>query len=135
MPPMPKPELPKPVDRSHQKMVDLDNDKQVEPPPDAKYLAQKNNRAEVETRATDTNLQKAQKGTGLGGAVQPRGHAGRRRQGEDRRARGPEVGAGSQGARGHAAREPELSQPETPEPQKPKSLLALRDAPRRARTS
>src|SRR4051794_2375809 len=62
MPPMPKPEIPKPVDRSPQKMVDLDNDKQVEPPPDAKFLAQKNNRAEVETRATDTNLQKAQQG-------------------------------------------------------------------------
>ena len=43
-------------------MVDLDNDKEVEPPPDAKYLAQKNNRADQETRAKDTNLQKAQKG-------------------------------------------------------------------------
>jgi len=59
MPPMPKPEP-----KAHQKVVDLDNEKEVEPPPDAKYLAEKNNRADVETRATDTNLQKAQKGEG-----------------------------------------------------------------------
>jgi TonB family protein len=59
MPPMPKPER-----KDHEKMVDLDNDKKVEPPPDAKYLAQDNNRAAVETRAKDTNLQKAQKGEG-----------------------------------------------------------------------
>src|SRR5262249_14805796 len=39
--------------------------KDVEPPPDAKYLAQKNNRADVETRARDTNLQKAQQGKGV----------------------------------------------------------------------
>jgi TonB family protein len=51
--------------QSHQKIVDLDNDKDIPPPPDAQYLAQKNNRAEVETRATDTNLDKAQKGAGV----------------------------------------------------------------------
>jgi TonB family protein len=63
MPPMPPPPPPPPPERkAHEKLVDLDNDKQVEPPPDAKYLAQKNNRAEVETRATDTNLEKNQKG-------------------------------------------------------------------------
>ncbi|HVZ75147.1 MAG TPA: TonB family protein [Polyangia bacterium] len=63
LPPMPPPEPPKPPEpRSHEKMVDLDNEKDVPPPPDAKFLAQKNNRAEVETRATETNLQKAQKG-------------------------------------------------------------------------
>jgi TonB family protein len=70
--PLPKPEPepeapppPKPEERrAHEKMVDLDNDKEVEPPPDAKYLAQKNNRAEQETRAKDTNLEKAQKGEG-----------------------------------------------------------------------
>ena len=45
----------KPERKAHEKMVDLDNDKEVEPPPDAKYLAQKNNRADQETRATDTN--------------------------------------------------------------------------------
>jgi len=57
-PPPPKPEQRK----THQKIVDLDNEKEVEPPPDAQYLAQKNNRADQETRAKDTNLQKAQKG-------------------------------------------------------------------------
>ena len=31
---------------AHEKIVDLDNDKEFQPPPDAKYLAQKNNRAE-----------------------------------------------------------------------------------------
>ena len=58
------PPLP-PMPQSHQKIVDLDNDKDIPPPPDAQYLAQKNNRAEVETRATDTNLEKAQKGAGV----------------------------------------------------------------------
>ena len=64
LPPMPKPEPPPPAPppKAHEKMVDLDNDKEVEAPPDAKYLAQKNNRAEVETRATDTNLEREQKG-------------------------------------------------------------------------
>jgi TonB family protein len=57
------PPLP-PMPQSHQKIVDLDNDKDIPPPPDAQYLAQKNNRAAVETRATDTNLEKAQKGEG-----------------------------------------------------------------------
>jgi len=60
LPPMPKPER-----REHEKMVDLDNDKDIEAPPDAKYLAQKNNRADEETRAKDTNLQKAQQGEGV----------------------------------------------------------------------
>ena len=55
---------PPPERKGHEKMVDLDNDKDVPPPPDAKYLAQKNNRAEVETRAQDTNMVKAQKGEG-----------------------------------------------------------------------
>ncbi|HVZ90005.1 MAG TPA: TonB C-terminal domain-containing protein, partial [Polyangia bacterium] len=59
---MPPPPPPPPPPKAHEKMVDLDNDKNIPPPPDAKYLAQKNNRAEVETRATDTNLLKAQKG-------------------------------------------------------------------------
>src|SRR5882672_3184136 len=67
MPPMPEqappPPPPPPERKQHEKMVDLDSDKEVEPPKDAKFLAQKNNRAEVETRATDTNLEKAQKGT------------------------------------------------------------------------
>src|SRR6188768_2257097 len=35
--PPPKP-APKPEQRAHQKLVDLDNEKEVEPPPDAKYL-------------------------------------------------------------------------------------------------
>lgn len=73
LPPLPEPkpeeekkpeEPPRPVPerRPNQKMVDLDMGQEVEPPPDAKYLAQKNNRAEVETRATDTNLERAQQG-------------------------------------------------------------------------
>lgn len=63
LPPMPEsPPPPPPERKDHEKMVDLDNDKDVPPPPDAKFLAQKNNRAAVETRATETNLDKAQKG-------------------------------------------------------------------------
>jgi|SRR5579871_2075729 len=60
MPPMPPP--PPPEHKGHEKIVDLDNNKDIPPPPDAKYLAQKNNRAEVETRARDTNMVADQKG-------------------------------------------------------------------------
>ena len=45
------PPPPPPERKAHEKMVDLDNDKDVPPPPDAKFLAQKNNRVAVETRA------------------------------------------------------------------------------------
>jgi TonB family protein len=134
LPPMPQeppPPIPKPEDRAHQKMVDLDNDKEVEPPPDAKFLAQKNNRAAVETRATDTNLEKAQKGNE--GSTAPSNRS------------DPEIGddkakiaqlEDQKSALGRKAPDvtphvdPELSQPEPPPPT-PKSLLALRDAPRR----
>jgi TonB family protein len=133
MPPMPKeeppPPIPKPEPRAHEKMVDLDNDKEVEPPPDAKYLAQKNNRTEVETRATDTNLDKAQKG---GEQSSPS-----ERQDEkvgDDKAKIAQL-ADEKSALGRKAPEvtphinPELSE-EQPTPT-PKSLLALRDAARR----
>src|SRR4051794_2707943 len=43
LPPMPPP--PKPERRAHEKIVELDDeDKKVEPPPDAKYLAQHNSK-------------------------------------------------------------------------------------------
>lgn len=72
LPPMPEsPPQPQPQPKMHEKIVDLDNDKEVEPPPDAKYLAQKNNRAEVETRDTQTNLDRNQKGGE--GSQQPEG--------------------------------------------------------------
>ena len=58
----PPPPPPPKVERQHEKMVDLDMGKEVEPPPEAKYLAEKNNRAEVETRAERTNLEREQKG-------------------------------------------------------------------------
>lgn len=69
-PPEPTPETPPEAaqprppepEKRNRKSVDLDNDKEVEPPPDAKYLAQKNNRTDVETRAADTNLEREQKG-------------------------------------------------------------------------
>ncbi|HET6146184.1 MAG TPA: energy transducer TonB [Polyangia bacterium] len=133
MPPMPQeaPPIPKPQDRAHQKMVDLDNDKEVEPPPDAKFLAQKNNRAEVETRAADTNLEKARKGTE--GSAAPS----ERQQPEigDDKAKIAELDD-QKSALGRKAPDvtphvdPELSQPDPP-PAAPRSLLALRDAPRR----
>src|SRR6185312_13196620 len=63
LPAMPPPPPPPPPERkSHEKMVDVDTDKEVPPPPDAKFLAEKNNRVEHETRAEDTNLLKNQKG-------------------------------------------------------------------------
>lgn len=53
---------PPPPEKKREKVVNLDNEKDVDPPPDAKYLAQKNNRAEQETRATNTNLEREEKG-------------------------------------------------------------------------
>jgi TonB family protein len=55
-PAVPPEELPK------QKIVDLDLGKEVEEPKDAKYLAQRNNRADRETRARQTNLEREQQG-------------------------------------------------------------------------
>ena len=131
LPPMPKPEIPKPQDRSHQKMVDLDNDKKdVEPPPDAKFLAQKNNRVAVETRATDTNLEKAQKGSEGSSSPSERQD---QEIGDDKskiaelEEMKSQLGRKAPDVTPHV--NPELSQPETPPT--PKSLLALRDAPRR----
>jgi len=60
-PPPPKPQQPPPP-KGHEKIVDLENDKKVEPPPNAKYLAQDNSRTEEETRATHTNLEREQAG-------------------------------------------------------------------------
>src|SRR6266545_1316560 len=61
LPPVPEVPPPPPEPRTgHQKMVELETNKDVEPPPDAKFLAEKNSRAEVETRARDTNLEKSQ---------------------------------------------------------------------------
>ncbi len=63
LPPVPEVPPPPPEPRTgHQKMVELETNKDVEPPPDAKFLAEKNSRAEVETRARDTNLEKSQQG-------------------------------------------------------------------------
>ena len=63
MPPMPEPpKPPKPERHDNLKMVDVDNKKDVPPPPDAKYLAEKNNKVAEETRAQETNLEKNSKG-------------------------------------------------------------------------
>jgi TolA protein len=69
-PPPPAPEAPKPAQKPlvqpdespRQKIVDLDMGKEVEAPKDAKYLAQRNNRTEKETRARQTNLEQEQRG-------------------------------------------------------------------------
>ena len=69
-PPPPEPVAPKPAEKTPvqpeampgQKIVDLDMGKEVEAPKDAKYLAQRNNRTEHETRARQTNLDKEQQG-------------------------------------------------------------------------
>ena len=70
VPPPPEPVAPKPAEKSPvqpevlpgQKIVDLDMGKEVEAPNDAKYLAQRNNRTEHETRARQTNQEKEQQG-------------------------------------------------------------------------
>jgi TonB family protein len=123
------PPAPKPPDKEHQKMVDLDMGQEVEPPPDAKYLAQKNNRAQEESRARDTNLERAQQGTeGSSPSDRKDEQVGDRDQkiarDEDQKSR-----------RGKSA--PEVTphtdprQPQAQSPSPSKSLLAMRDAPKR----
>ena len=118
--------------KGHEKIVDLDNDKDIPPPPDAKYLAQKNNRAEVETRAKDTNLEKAQKGEGVASAPSDRtddqvgGEKEKIAQLEEQKSK---LGRSAPDVTPHA--NPELAESKD-QPDKPqKSLLALRNpAPR-----
>jgi TonB family protein len=125
------PPLP-PMPPSHQKIVDLDNDKDLPPPPDAHYLAQKNNRAEVETRATDTNLEKAQKGEGAASSPSERtdqqvgGDKEKIAQLEEQKSL---FGKSAPDVTPHE--HPELAEPKDQPDKAQKSLLALRDpAPR-----
>jgi outer membrane biosynthesis protein TonB len=66
--PPPPPEQPPPPqqqprqERAHEKSVDFEIEKETEPDPNAKFLAEKNNRVEQETRAERTNLERQQKG-------------------------------------------------------------------------
>ncbi len=125
------PPLP-PMPPSHEKIVDLDNDKDIPPPPDAKYLAQKNNRAAVETRATDTNLEKAQKGEGV--ASSPSDRTDQQVGGEKEKIAQLEehkslLGKSAPDVTPHA--NPELAEPKDQIDKPQKSLLALRNpAPR-----
>jgi outer membrane biosynthesis protein TonB len=128
LPPMPPPPPPPPPERkSHEKMVDLDdgNDKQS---PDAKFLAEKNNRTEVETRAQDTNLLKNQKGEQVASEPSqreddhPGGEKDKVRQLADEKSL---LGRSAPDVTPH--QNPEVSQPRDEREQTRKSLLALRD--------
>jgi outer membrane biosynthesis protein TonB len=126
LPPMPPP--PPPERKAHEKMVDLDNDKDVPPPPDAKFLAQKNNRVAVETRAQDTNLLKNQQGQQAASAKSQRqdDHPGAQ---DEKIAQLDEqkslLGRSAPEVTPH--QNPEVSQPRDEREQTRKSLLALRD--------
>jgi hypothetical protein len=123
------PAPPKPEKKEHEKMVDLDMGQEVEPPPDAKYLAQKNNRAKDETRARDTNLEKAQEGT-EGSSPSDRkdetvGDKDRKiARDEDQRSK---RGKSAPDVTPHT--DPRMPQAQSQAPAK--SLLAMRDAPKR----
>ncbi len=126
MPPMPPP--PPPERKGHEKMVDLDNDKDVPPPPDAKFLAQKNNRAAVETRAEETNMVKAQKGQAEASSKSERddkqvgGDKAKIAQLEEEKSK---LGRSAPDVTPHQS--PELSQPKDQPEHRDRSLLALRD--------
>jgi hypothetical protein len=60
-PPPPTPPAPRP-DRHHEKSVEIEIDKEEAPDPNARFLAEKNNRVAEETRAERTNLERQQKG-------------------------------------------------------------------------
>ena len=118
--PPPKPEEPpQPLpERPHQKIVELDMGKDVEAPENAKYLAEKNNRTENETRARETNLEREQTGQEAHPSDEKDKIAGL----EDRAAR-PEKRAGQGGERPL----PESFRPEAPG----KATLSMR-GPRKA---
>jgi len=113
--PPPKPEEPPqpPPERLHQKIVELDMGKDVEAPENAKYLADKNNRTENETRARETNLEREQAGQEAHPSDEKDKIAGL----EDREAR-PEKRAGQSSERPL----PESFQPEAPR----KATLSMR---------
>jgi TonB family protein len=127
--PLDQPPPPKPKDPNHQKMVDLDMGQEVEPPPDAKYLAQKNNRAKEETRARDTNLERAQQGT-EGSSPSDRKDE---NVGDDKtkvaRDEDKKSQKGKQAPNVTPHTDPRMPQAQSPSPSK--SLLAMRDAPKR----
>ncbi|HXJ18866.1 MAG TPA: hypothetical protein VMT03_01430 [Polyangia bacterium] len=126
MPPMPPP--PPPERKSHEKMVDVDNGNDKPPPPDAKFLAEKNNRAEVETRAQDTNLLKNQQGEEAASAPSqreddhPGGDKDKIAQLEEQKSL---LGRSAPDVTPH--QNPEVSAPHDEHEQTRKSLLALRD--------
>ena len=117
----PPPPVQPPPEKLHQKIVELDMGKDVETPDNAKYLAQKNNRTEDETRARETNLDREQAGQEAHPSDQENKIAGL----EDREAR-PEKRAGQTGERPL----PESFKPETPG----KATLSMR-GPRQAESS
>ena len=107
-----------PAERLHQKIVELDMGKEVEAPENAKYLAQKNNRTDNETRARETNLEQEQAGQ----EAHPSDQDDKIAALEDRAAR-PEKRAGQTGERAL----PESFRPEEPG----KATLSMR-SPRAA---
>jgi TonB family protein len=112
--PPPKPaEPPPPPPPEHQKIVELDMGKDVEAPDNAKYLADKNNRTDSETRARETNLEREQAGK----EAQRSDQEDKIAELEDREAR-PEKRAGQSGERPL----PESFQPESPR----KATLSMR---------
>ncbi len=116
-PPPPEPAAPKtetkpvalPEESPRQKIVDLDMGKEVEEPKDAKYLAQRNNRAEHETRAQQTNLERNQAGK----RSEPSDEKDKIAQLEDREAK-----PGQRGKQGPVA--------EPKSPPEPRSALSMR---------
>jgi TonB C terminal len=123
-PPQPRPE------KAHEKMVDLDMGKDVPPPEDAKFLAQKNNRAKEETRATDTNLEREQKGTEAASTPSERKEA---QTGDAERKIARDEDQASKRGRSAPTVVPHTDprRPESSSPAPNKSLLAMRDAPKR----
>jgi len=101
----PPPPVQPPPEHPHQKIVELDMGKEVEAPDNAKYLAEKNNRTDNESRARETNLEREQTGQEPHPSDQEDRIAGL----EDREAR-PEKRAGQAGERPL----PESFRPETP---------------------
>lgn len=126
MPPMPPP--PPPDHKGHEKIVDLDDKKDQPPPPDAKYLAQQNNRVAVETRARDTNMVEDRRGEAEASSKSDRtdqkvgGEKEKIAQLDDQKSK---LGRQAPDVTPHI--NPQLSQPEDEPEHRDRSLLALRD--------
>lgn len=131
--PQPEPPEPQPEPRQNrQKAVELDDDTDEPPPDDANFLANRNSRAEVETRAEETNLDRARKGDQASAPSDVQDE--RPGEAEDKIAQLEDTPskAGRRAPRTTPSADPQAAA--APQRAAPKSVLSMRDVEKRSHT-